>query len=163
MSKFNDDVGNYMGYLEDIGNLLKSDGHLDEARTLSTIFGFLAGLNEPQKPEKFDPIEHMQMGGWVSDQKRRLYKIGFEKNILFKSNEDDDTAWFTLNHNMAAFINDLVFTGDLAEYTIPEPTPMELIEKARSCMTETFGVAHGTEIDALNAVIDALEKTIEEK
>lgn len=108
-----------------------------------------------QKPEKFDPIEHINNG-------HRAYSE--EANLIIWEQNNDIQAYSYIpetpcEKTMYALLN----RNDWKPYVEPEPTPQELIDKARSCMTEAFGEAHGTEIDDLNAVIDAFEKSLEEK
>lgn len=116
--------------------------------------------SELSKPEPFDLLQYLEDGFKVIGPNDDVFY--FDKTVLFVKTKHRGNFTIACQPNLNDFFK-FLFDNRLWPCVEPEPTPMELIEKARSCMHEAFGVAHGAEIDTLNAALDALEKSLEEK
>lgn len=113
-------------------------------------------IEELSAPEKFDPIEHMNGGGKACYMDAGWFY--FCKNSSLYTHDLNSGLEKKASNGVYELFMERLFHGTIKPYVEPEPTPMELIEKARDALDG--GQQDSADGDAIYAALDAFEKSL---
>jgi len=106
-------------------------------------------IEEISKPRPFDVLEHLRDGGKARSEHANLYVWMDEGEVLhdtYKHGISQEKSLYALLHRT-----------DWQPYTEPEPTPQEILEKARDSLSK------GINGMSISKALDAFEKLLKEK
>jgi len=111
-------------------------------------------INALSQPKPFDVLAHLREGGLV---------MSFDSDDFYYELLEGDVVEYPVEGGFPSPMSAIFLINHEFKPYEPEPTPQDILEKARSSMNEAFGTAAGTEIDNVNAALDVLQKLINDK